>query len=240
MTPPAKKTDKRVAASVVPGRRERRKQALHQHIFEVSVGLFTAQGFDATTVEQIAEAADIAPATFFNHFQNKQVVLIEMTNLVVTHLQSLLDEEFERDADTRTRLVGFARAAASDIGQARGIARDVVLTMVRSETDGAEPPYLVRVHQPFAEMLREGQARGEVREDADAAFLAEMVVGMLNATVTGWLASPDYPIEKRICQAAEFAWETVATKPQPIANTNATSRDARSTPKSERSKKKKQ
>ena len=200
------------ALGPAPGRRERRKRALRQHIFDVAVDLFTRRGFEATTVDQIAEAADIAPATFFNHFQNKQAVLIEMTNMVVIHLQGLLDQELERETDTRSRLIGFARAAAGDIGQARGIARDVILTMVRSETVGGEPPYLVRVHQPFAEMLREGQRSGEVREDLSENFLAEMVVGMLNATVTGWLADPSYPIEKQICQAADFAWEAVRAR----------------------------
>ena len=38
-----------------------------------------SQGFEATTVEQIAAAADIAPATFFNHFQSKNALLGEMT-----------------------------------------------------------------------------------------------------------------------------------------------------------------
>ncbi len=192
-----------------PGRRERRKQALRQHIFEVATKLFRDRGFQATTVEQISEAADIAPATFFNHFQNKRAVLLEMTNMVVIHLQGLLDQELERETDTRSRLVGFARAAGADIGENHGIARDVVLTMVQSETNAPEPPYLLRVHEPFADMLREGQERGEVRDDMSANFLAEMVVGMLNATVTGWLADSAYPVEKQIVQAAEFAWEAI-------------------------------
>ena len=192
-----------------PGRRERRKQALRQHIFDVATKMFRDRGFQATTVEQISEAADIAPATFFNHFQNKRAVLFEMTNMVVIHLQGLLDQELERKTDTRSRLLGFARAAGADIGEAHEIARDVVLTMVRSETDGAEPPYLLRVHQPFAEMLREGQKCGEVRDDMSADFLAEMVVGMLNATVTAWLSDPGYPVEKQIVQAAEFGWEAI-------------------------------
>ncbi|MEU6265030.1 TetR/AcrR family transcriptional regulator [Saccharopolyspora shandongensis] len=37
--------------------------------------LFTEQGFANTTVEQIAEAADIAPRTFFRHFPSKDAVL---------------------------------------------------------------------------------------------------------------------------------------------------------------------
>ena len=92
--------------------------------------------------------------------------------------------------------------------------------MVRSESVGAEPPYLVRVHQPFAEMLRDGQRRGEVREDLSEEFLAEMVVGMLNATVTGWLADPSYPIEKQLCQAAEFAWDAVRAPSESEAKRN--------------------
>ncbi len=201
------------ASSATPGRRERRKQALRQHIFDTAVSLFTRQGFRETTVEQIAEAADIAPATFFNHFRNKQAVLVEMTSMVVNHVHDLLERAFDRDADVRTRLVGFAEAAAADIGEASSIARDVVLTMVRADSEGTEAPYLVYVQQPFADLLLEGQERGEVRDDLDAAFLAEMVVGMMNSTITGWLARPDYPIEKAICQSAEFAWDAVKSRP---------------------------
>jgi AcrR family transcriptional regulator len=196
------------------GRRERRKEALRNHIFDVATRLFTEHGFESTTVEQIATAADIAPATFFNHFQNKQAVLIEMTNLVVSYLQGLLDQEFERETDTRSRLMGFATSAALDIEQARGIARDVVLTMVKNESQPGEAPYLVRVHQPFVTMLREGQERGEVRDDLSAEFLAEMVVGLLNATVTSWLSDSNYPIEKHLPKAAQYAWESVQVRAQ--------------------------
>ncbi len=41
--------------------------------------LFRTQGFERTTVSQIAEAADIVPATFFNHFQSKNAQLGQMT-----------------------------------------------------------------------------------------------------------------------------------------------------------------
>ncbi len=63
-------------------------------------------------------------------------------------------------------------------------------------------------------MLREGQERGDVRCDQDAAFLAEMVVGILNAAITNWLADPNYPIEQRLLKAARFAWEAIRLGPR--------------------------
>lgn len=39
--------------------------------------LFVQQGYDATTVEQIAEAAEISPSTFFRYFKTKEDVVIQ-------------------------------------------------------------------------------------------------------------------------------------------------------------------
>lgn len=198
------------------GRLEKRKRERRLRIYDVAVDLFRSQGFERTTVNQIAEAADIVPATFFNHFQNKNALMGQMTTEVLGFLERMLEEEFQAAESTRERLTGFAARAANQIADARGLARDVLLELVRRESEpGQPPPYVGRVHQPFAEMLREGQDRGEVRRDRDARFLSEMVVGILNATITNWLADPDYPIEERLRQAAQFAWEAIRRPPEP-------------------------
>ena len=195
---------------VAKGRREKRKRELRARIYNVALELFRTQGFEQTTVAQIAETADIAPATFFNHFQSKNALLGQMTAEVLGLLEIMLEDEFKAAESTRERLTGFATRAADQIAETRGLARDVLLELVRTESEpGQPPPYVGRVHQPFAAMLSEGQDRGEVRRDLDARFLAEMVVGILNATITNWLADPDYPVEERLRQAAQFAWEAV-------------------------------
>jgi AcrR family transcriptional regulator len=178
------------------------------------VELFRSQGFEETTVSQIAEAADIAPATFFNHFQSKSALLGQMTTEVLATLETMLKEEFAAADATQDRLTGFVARAAERIAETRGLARDVLLELVRAEYEpGGQLPYVARIHEPIVAMLRSGQDRGEVRGDQDASFLAEMVVGMLNATITNWLSDPDYPIERRLRQAAQFAWEAVRAAP---------------------------
>lgn len=199
-----------MAEPVPEGRLEKRKRERRLRIYDAAVGLFRSQGFERTTVSQIAEAADIVPATFFNHFQSKSALLGQMTTDILDVIELMLEDELKATESTRERLVGFAANAANQIAETRDLARDVLLELVRTESEpGQQPPYVGRIHEPFAAMLREGQERGDVRRDQDAAFLAEMVVGILNAAITNWLADPHYPIEQRLRQAVQFAWEAI-------------------------------
>jgi AcrR family transcriptional regulator len=59
----------------VVGRRERKKLATRRALVDAAVQLFVEQGFDDTTVAQIAEAADVSVRTFFLHFPTKEDVL---------------------------------------------------------------------------------------------------------------------------------------------------------------------
>ena len=201
------------AASQPPlGRRERRKQEVRDRIYAAAQELFLKQGFANTTVDQITATADVAPATFFNHFHSKSAVLALMTTQVVDYLSALISAHLKRGGSTHDRFMSFIVHAADEISANRGVARDVVLELVRTEARPDEPPpYLVRVHEPFEEFVAEGQRSGEIRSDSSASFLAQMVVGMLNAAVSAWLADPHYPIESGLTQAAEFAWSSIRT-----------------------------
>jgi AcrR family transcriptional regulator len=58
------------------GLRERKKAKTHQAIQEAALRLFRAQGYEATTVEQIAAAAEVSPSTYFRYFPTKEDVVI--------------------------------------------------------------------------------------------------------------------------------------------------------------------
>jgi AcrR family transcriptional regulator len=57
------------------GLRERKKQKTRAAIVEAAFELFDERGFDGTTIADIAEAAEIAPRTFFSYFPSKDDVV---------------------------------------------------------------------------------------------------------------------------------------------------------------------
>lgn len=57
------------------GRRERKKRRTREELMAKAAELFAENGFDETTTEDIAEAADLSQRTFFRHFSSKEAVL---------------------------------------------------------------------------------------------------------------------------------------------------------------------
>jgi len=58
------------------GLRERKKAKTRAAIREAALTLFEEQGYSSTTVEQIAEAAEVSPSTFFRYFPTKEAVIL--------------------------------------------------------------------------------------------------------------------------------------------------------------------
>ncbi|MFF5435325.1 TetR/AcrR family transcriptional regulator [Streptomyces griseofuscus] len=54
------------------GRRGRNKIRIKESLYTAALELFAEQGYDQTSVDEIAERADVARGTFFNHFPHKE------------------------------------------------------------------------------------------------------------------------------------------------------------------------
>jgi len=68
------------------GLRERKKRQTRQYISDVATGLFLDRGFDAVTVAEVAEAADVSVNTVYNYFPTKEDLFLDRSKGVVDRL----------------------------------------------------------------------------------------------------------------------------------------------------------
>ena len=74
-----------------PSRRSRKKSRTQRALAEAGAELFASRGFDETTTNDIAEAADVSQRTLFRHFASKEAVLYGDMDELIFALRDALD-----------------------------------------------------------------------------------------------------------------------------------------------------
>jgi len=106
----------------VPGLLEKKKQQLRQALVTAAMSLFARDGFEETTVDQVAEAAGVSRRTVFRYFLTKDALVTEPMEVYRAHFIELL-AELPPEADS------FERVAHACLGSARamGVERELLL-----------------------------------------------------------------------------------------------------------------
>jgi len=84
----------------MPGLRERKKAATRAAIHDGAMRLFAEQGFAGTTIDQIAEAADVSRATVFTYFPAKEDIVWGEAPQAIAALDALLRESADATIPT--------------------------------------------------------------------------------------------------------------------------------------------
>jgi AcrR family transcriptional regulator len=106
------------------GLRERKKIKLRRSVQREALRLFAEQRYEDTTVEQIADAADISTTTFYRYFPTKEdVVLDDDYDPIVEHVIGSRDDD--------EPLVTTVRAAIAAVAAAVEVDRDAALARLK-------------------------------------------------------------------------------------------------------------
>jgi AcrR family transcriptional regulator len=133
--------------------RQRQAEETHQRMLEAARSLFESQGYVATTLEAIAELAEVSPKTLGAVFGSKRALLAEVINpeAFSTHVRQLI-EELRATADPSRRLSLVAQIT-------RQAYEPMASSLELLRTAGAVAPELADVARQIEARRRQNQAR---------------------------------------------------------------------------------
>lgn len=165
----------------------RRRARTRERIFTEAMRLFAERGFDAVTVADITEAADIGKGTFFTHFPSKRDVFRYLGEQVV---RVVLDADVG-DGTAEERLRRMLDAAADWLEAHPEPARQMVKARSFNLSLDLGSENQKRFNAAVADILAAGRSSGELRDDVPLEAAALAVQCGYYACVMTWAAHPD-------------------------------------------------
>ena len=181
------------------GLRERKKEKTRDALVQSALKQFAKRGFDQVTVEDIADACDVSPRTFFRYFASKEEVLFaESDGHRLRLLASLADQDAEVSAFAA--LESGMRMVAAEYAEQRDTIR------IRHRIMTTTPSLSTRVAErqqgwesEVVEHLRASR-RAKRMSDLDLRLLVASMTTALRVAVELWLATDAAPsdLESRL------------------------------------------
>ena len=154
--------------------------------------LFTAQGYAAVSMQQIADAATINKATLYHHFRDKEDLFVSVMVLEFDRLAASVGAVIAEGGSLRDQLRRVAAhiiaSRQSDFGRLAADLRDNVSGQRRSELmSRCAPPW-----EQISRAVERAAATGEVRE-VDADLVARLFFAMISSQIWWSTVGTRYP-----------------------------------------------
>ncbi|WP_405719894.1 TetR/AcrR family transcriptional regulator [Streptomyces sp. NBC_01537] len=173
------------------GRRERKRQQVRDQLYAAALHLFVAQGYEATTMEQIAETADVARATVFNHFSQKVGFLEEWGARRRTRVAEILGSQHAEDLPVGDRLRRYLREMA-DLNTASRAETTVLMDASARFGRLLQDPSL---EIELARIVEQGRQRGEIRHGVDPDQAGALLAASYFSAILRWIREEPAPFD---------------------------------------------
>lgn len=187
-----------------PSRRERRRLEIRERIIETAFMLFEIQGYEATTVTEIAERADIAYGTLFQHFPSKLELLREVSRRALGRLFENVEEVSKRPGSFADRLIMLFDTTAENAEAMGPQSRELISVMLALSMPDTADADDRKIRLSFRRFMDDGRAASEIRDDEEIDTLVEVVVGVWYSLFLSWVRIDGYPLRERAAAVSGF------------------------------------
>ncbi|MFI5934185.1 TetR/AcrR family transcriptional regulator [Actinoplanes sp. NPDC051494] len=173
-----------------PDRRARQRERRRAELYDVAIGLFVEKTYEGTTMEDIADRADVARATVFNHFPRKAAFLQEWAT---RRREKAVRAAYEGGPESSARdvLVRYftAMGELSDASRPESVA--VIIASMTLTDVWRRSPLAVE----FAGIVALAQQRGEIDPAVNAARVGLLLSSSYYVILTAWAGEEPAPFD---------------------------------------------
>lgn len=192
----------RAAEAVVATRFERRRLRSRAALVDAAIDLFQEKGVRGTTLQEICERADIAPRTFFNHFETREHLYQAIAHQRAAQFAEQIDALRKDLRPLARRLTDFFAVIGAYL-VARPLWRELVGEMLHLRLEGGSEAVRSRVlGQAALRFVRDGVRRGEITRRHRPEILADILLGAQTIALSNWCAGEEYDLEQALGEAA--------------------------------------
>lgn len=168
--------------------------AKREEILNVALDLFARNGYDRTSVREIARLTGLTQAGLLHHFSSKEELFTEVLRRRDRRSQEEFAEEFH---DGRHSVDGLISVVRNNALQAGLVRLYVAMSAESTDKDSAARGFFERRYQDLladvADDIRAKQATGTLTPELDPELVASLLVAAADGLQVQWLLDPSSP-----------------------------------------------
>lgn len=177
------KQRKRSSSATANAKAEKRAK-----ILQAAAEVFADRGYQATRISEIAAAAGVADGTIYLYFPSKDALLVALVDDSISRFFEVLDDELRGLDSAGDKLRRIVALQLDMLERHRALAE--VFTVNLRETRRSLRHFVVPKFQQYldriADVVADGQRRGEFRTDLPPMLVARAVFGALDGVTLTW------------------------------------------------------
>lgn len=152
-------------------------------VLDAAVALFIEQGYDATSVADVAGRLGLTKSALYHHFHSKDELLALALDTALSALEAVLDDPRATEGAASDRLRFVVKSATEVLIDHLPQVTLLLRVHGNSDTELAALKRRRRFDQAVTKLVAEAQADGAIRADIDSAVATRLIFGMMNSVV---------------------------------------------------------
>lgn len=189
------------------------KQAIRHFVIEKASEVFENKGFSATTIEDIAQAADISKPTLYKYFDGKEDIFRKVVELFHSEIDELLSPLISGPEPFPQKLENMTRAILSHLDKNRGIMKiafhepHMFIEALDLDDQGVAESFLKAREGKtrfFMKILQEGIDQNFLRDDIPLELVSAVYLGILSEFSLGYILGNSVITDLDLTRLAEL------------------------------------